>query len=187
MRCAYRANRRCWSSPRPVCSAIASRRARRGCRRRWRWPVSLAAWSLVLLFAFRDVNPQAPAHVLIVPKRHVATLNDLTAADDGLVGEMVRRAGLIARELGHADSGYRTVFNCNAAAGQTGEQQELLQAALQRIDPQLRAIFLLRELESQSYREIAQALAIPEGTVGSRLNRARRELKEHLAALGWEG
>lgn len=71
------------------------------------------------LFAFRDVNPQAPAHVLIVPKRHVATLNDLTAADDGLVGEMVRRAGLIARELGYADSGYRTVFNCNAAAGQT--------------------------------------------------------------------
>lgn len=71
------------------------------------------------LFAFRDVNPQAPAHVLIVPKRHVATLNDLTPADDGLVGEMVRRAGLIARDLGYADSGYRTVFNCNAAAGQT--------------------------------------------------------------------
>ena len=73
------------------------------------------------------------------------------------------------------------------AAGQTGEQQELLQAALQRIDPQLRAIFLLRELEGQSYRDIAQALEIAEGTVGSRLNRARRELKEHLATLGWEG
>jgi RNA polymerase sigma-70 factor (ECF subfamily) len=75
----------------------------------------------------------------------------------------------------------------HAAAGQTGEQQELLQAALQRLDPQLRAIFLLRELEGQSYREIARALDIAEGTVGSRLNRARRELKEHLAALGWEG
>ena len=74
-----------------------------------------------------------------------------------------------------------------AAAGQTGEQQELLQTALQRIDPQLRAIFLLRELEGQSYRDIALALDIAEGTVGSRLNRARRELKEHLAALGWEG
>ena len=74
-----------------------------------------------------------------------------------------------------------------ATAGQTGEQQELLQAALQRIDPQLRAIFLFRELEGQSYRDIAQALEIAEGTVGSRLNRARRELKEHLAALGWEG
>jgi histidine triad (HIT) family protein len=71
------------------------------------------------LFAFRDVNPQAPAHVLIVPRRHIASVNELMAADDGLVGEMVRRAGLIARELGHADSGYRTVFNCNAAAGQT--------------------------------------------------------------------
>ena len=74
-----------------------------------------------------------------------------------------------------------------AADGQAGERQELLQAALQRIDPQLRAIFLLRELEDQSYRDIALALEIPEGTVGSRLNRARRELKEHLAALGWEG
>ena len=74
-----------------------------------------------------------------------------------------------------------------AADGQTGERRELLQTALQRIDPQLRAIFLLRELEGQSYRDIAQALEIAEGTVGSRLNRARRELKEHLAALGWEG
>ena len=69
--------------------------------------------------AFRDVNPQAPAHVLIVPRRHVATLNDLTAADDGLVGEMVRRAASIAKDLGYAEGGYRTVFNCNAAAGQT--------------------------------------------------------------------
>ncbi len=75
----------------------------------------------------------------------------------------------------------------HAAAGQTDEQQELLQTALQRIDPQLRAIFLLRELEGQSYRDIALALDISEGTVGSRLNRARRELKEQLAALGWEG
>jgi RNA polymerase sigma-70 factor (ECF subfamily) len=74
-----------------------------------------------------------------------------------------------------------------ATDGQAGEHRELLQTALQRIDPQLRAIFLLRELEGQSYRDIAQALEIPEGTVGSRLNRARRELKEHLAALGWEG
>lgn len=71
------------------------------------------------LFAFRDVNPQAPAHVLIVPRQHVASLNELGPEHDGLVGEMVRRAGLLARELGHADAGYRTVFNCNAAAGQT--------------------------------------------------------------------
>jgi histidine triad (HIT) family protein len=71
------------------------------------------------LFAFEDINPQAPVHVLIVPKRHVGTLNNLTAADDALAGAMVRCAAHIARERGVADSGFRTVFNCNAAAGQT--------------------------------------------------------------------
>jgi histidine triad (HIT) family protein len=71
------------------------------------------------VYAFRDINPQAPAHVLVVPRKHLSTLNDLTPEDDALVGEMVRRAGVIARELGYADIGYRTVFNCNAAAGQT--------------------------------------------------------------------
>jgi histidine triad (HIT) family protein len=71
------------------------------------------------LVAFRDINPQAPLHVLIVPRRHVPTLNDLAREDDDLVGEMVRRAGAIAREHGYADRGYRTVFNCNADAGQT--------------------------------------------------------------------
>ena len=71
------------------------------------------------LVAFKDINPQAPLHVLIVPRRHVATLNDLAPEDDALVGEMVRRAGAIAAEHGYADRGYRTVFNCNADAGQT--------------------------------------------------------------------
>ncbi len=71
------------------------------------------------LVAFRDINPQAPTHVLIVPRRHVASLNELTESDDALVGEMIRRAAAIAREHGHADRGYRTVFNCNADAGQT--------------------------------------------------------------------
>ena len=71
------------------------------------------------LVAFTDINPQAPMHVLIVPRRHVASLNELTAADDPIVGEMVRLAAAIARTNGHADHGYRTVFNCNAAAGQT--------------------------------------------------------------------
>jgi histidine triad (HIT) family protein len=69
--------------------------------------------------AFRDINPQAPLHVLVVPRRHVATLNDLTPDDDGLVGELVRRGAAIAQSHGHAAHGYRTVFNCNAAAGQT--------------------------------------------------------------------
>ena len=71
------------------------------------------------LVAFQDINPQAPMHVLIVPRRHVATLNDLSGTDDALVGEMVRRAASIASEQGYAQRGYRTVFNCNPDAGQT--------------------------------------------------------------------
>lgn len=71
------------------------------------------------LIAFNDINPQAPSHVLIVPKRHVATLNDLSETDDALVGAMVRRAAVIAKERGFDGPGYRTVFNCNAHAGQT--------------------------------------------------------------------
>jgi histidine triad (HIT) family protein len=70
------------------------------------------------LVAFNDINPQAPVHVLIVPRLHVATLNDLGANHDAVVGAMVRRAAAIASERGFAASGYRTVFNCNADAGQ---------------------------------------------------------------------
>jgi histidine triad (HIT) family protein len=71
------------------------------------------------LVAFKDINGQAPMHVLVVPRRHIATLNDLGPDDDGLVGEMVRRGAAIAEANGYADRGYRTVFNCNADAGQT--------------------------------------------------------------------
>jgi histidine triad (HIT) family protein len=71
------------------------------------------------LFAFQDVNPQAPLHALIVPRQHIATVNDLTEKDDGLVGLMVRRAAAIAKERGFDGSGYRTVFNCNSQAGQS--------------------------------------------------------------------
>jgi histidine triad (HIT) family protein len=69
--------------------------------------------------AFNDVNPQAPLHVLVIPKRHIATTNDLTREDDALVGMLVRRAAAIAAEKGYAARGYRTVLNCNAEAGQT--------------------------------------------------------------------
>ena len=69
--------------------------------------------------AFKDITPQAPTHVLIVPRRHIASLTDLGPEDDALVGEMVRTAAAIAKEHGHAERGYRTVFNCNADAGQT--------------------------------------------------------------------
>ncbi len=71
------------------------------------------------VIAFNDINPQAPMHVLVVPKRHVATLNDLSEADDALVGAMVRVAATVAKERGHDGAGFRTVFNCNAQAGQT--------------------------------------------------------------------
>jgi histidine triad (HIT) family protein len=69
--------------------------------------------------AFKDINPQAPMHVLVVPRRHISSLNELGTEDDGLIGEMVRRAATLAREHGHSEGGYRTVFNCNADAGQT--------------------------------------------------------------------
>lgn len=69
--------------------------------------------------AFRDLNPQAPVHVLVVPVVHVATLDDLEEADAGLAGETVLRATRLARELGVAAAGYRLVWNCGRDGGQT--------------------------------------------------------------------
>jgi len=71
------------------------------------------------LVVLQDINPQAPLHALVVPRKHVATLNDLSQEDDGLTGEMLRRAAIVAREHGMAESGYRAVLNCNREAGQT--------------------------------------------------------------------
>jgi len=71
------------------------------------------------LLAFRDINPQAPTHVLIVPRKHVATTNDLTDEDAGLVGRLVLAAKRIAADAGLAEAGYRLVLNCNAGAGQS--------------------------------------------------------------------
>ena len=71
------------------------------------------------LVAFKDLNPQAPMHVLIVPRQHIATLNDLESSHDALVGEMTRLAATLAKAQGHDGRGYRTVFNCHADAGQT--------------------------------------------------------------------
>ena len=69
--------------------------------------------------AFKDLNPQAPVHVLVIPRRHIATTNDLTEADAELAGRLVLAAKQVAQEMGIAEEGYRTVLNCNAAAGQT--------------------------------------------------------------------
>ena len=71
------------------------------------------------LVAFKDIDPKAPFHVLIVPRRHIATLNDLWTNDDDLVGAMVRRAAALAKKHGYSERGYRTVLNCNRDAGQT--------------------------------------------------------------------
>jgi histidine triad (HIT) family protein len=71
------------------------------------------------LFVIADINPQAPLHALVIPRKHVATVNDLSAADDALVGKMTRRAAAIAKDHGYADRGYRTLFNTNTEAGQT--------------------------------------------------------------------
>ena len=71
------------------------------------------------VLAFNDINPQAPTHVLVVPKKHIATLNDLAAGDDQIVGEVVRRAAAIAGDRGISAGGFRTVFNTNKEAGQT--------------------------------------------------------------------
>ena len=71
------------------------------------------------VLAFNDINPQAPTHVLIVPKRHIATLSEIGPADDQLVGEIVRRAAAIAEARGIAAGGFRTIFNTNRDAGQT--------------------------------------------------------------------
>ncbi len=71
------------------------------------------------MLAFRDINPQAPIHVLFIPKRAIATLNDLNPADSELVGRLVLAAASYAKQAGFADKGYRTVFNCNSDGGQS--------------------------------------------------------------------
>ena len=71
------------------------------------------------LFGFKDINPQAPLHVLVIPKRHIATLNDLTADDAGVMGKLLYAATQVARQAGVSEAGYRVVMNCNADAGQS--------------------------------------------------------------------
>ena len=71
------------------------------------------------VLAFRDVNPQAPVHILVIPKRHIATLNDLQAEDAELIGGLYLAAQKVAEQEGIAEAGYRTLINCNAQAGQT--------------------------------------------------------------------
>lgn len=71
------------------------------------------------LLGFRDISPQAPLHVLFVPKKPIATLNDATASDAELLGRLMLAAASFAKAEGYAERGYRVVMNCNADAGQT--------------------------------------------------------------------
>jgi len=70
------------------------------------------------LVAFRDIRPQAPTHILIIPEQHIETILDLTPADGQLIGKMVLMANQLAAKEGLAENGYRLVFNCKAYGGQ---------------------------------------------------------------------
>lgn len=70
------------------------------------------------VLAFRDINPRAPVHVLVIPKKHIATLDDIEDQDSALMGEIIQAAKKIAQAEGIAESGYRTVFNCKGDGGQ---------------------------------------------------------------------
>ena len=71
------------------------------------------------VFAFRDIFPAAPTHILIIPKQHIATLNDTSAEHAELLGHIMLTANRLAKEEGLADDGYRVVTNCNQNGGQT--------------------------------------------------------------------
>jgi len=70
------------------------------------------------IFAFRDIDPKAPTHILIVPREHIATTNDLDESHNSIIGDIMLTATKLAKEEGIAESGYRTVFNCNRDGGQ---------------------------------------------------------------------
>ncbi len=71
------------------------------------------------LMAFRDVNPQAPTHILVIPKKHIQSINHATAEDEKRLGQLVLAAKTIAHEEGLKEDGYRLVFNTNNHGGQT--------------------------------------------------------------------
>lgn len=71
-----------------------------------------------LVLAFRDIAPQAPVHILIIPKKEIATVNDITAQDEAALGHMFLVAAKIAKDEGIADGGYRLIVNCNEHGGQ---------------------------------------------------------------------
>ncbi|MDP4234137.1 MAG: histidine triad nucleotide-binding protein [Bacteroidota bacterium] len=77
------------------------------------------------IVAFYDISPQAPAHVVIIPRRAIPSVNDITTMDAELIGKLVLVAKEVAKELGVAESGYRLVFNCGPDGGQTVDHLHL--------------------------------------------------------------
>lgn len=77
------------------------------------------------IVAFEDVHPQAPVHILVIPKRHIPRLSDTTDQDSALIGRLVATARRIAGDRGISESGYRVVINCNADGGQTVDHLHL--------------------------------------------------------------
>jgi histidine triad (HIT) family protein len=71
------------------------------------------------VLAFRDINPQAPTHILIIPRKHIATINDMNDQDGGLVGKLFLAARDVAKAEAIDEAGFRVTMNCNRAAGQT--------------------------------------------------------------------
>tara|TARA_B100001109_G_scaffold39178_1_gene30816 strand:- start:69 stop:437 length:369 start_codon:yes stop_codon:yes gene_type:complete len=69
--------------------------------------------------AFKDINPQAPIHFLVIPKKQIATINDISEEDEAVVGHLYTVAAKLAKDMGFADQGYRAVMNCNEFGGQT--------------------------------------------------------------------
>lgn len=70
------------------------------------------------IMAFRDIRPQAPTHILLIPRKHIATINDTMDEDEQLLGKMILRARKLAQHEGLSDAGYRLVFNVNSGGGQ---------------------------------------------------------------------
>jgi RNA polymerase sigma-70 factor (ECF subfamily) len=93
----------------------------------------------------------------------------------------------VRRVRRHAAVQLTSTNTAQVAVSNATDWKELFETAMSRIESELRLVLELKELEKMSYSQIAEILGIPEGTVGSRLNRARRELRDQLVALGWEG
>lgn len=79
---------------------------------------SSAVYEDETIYAFRDIDPKAPIHILLIPKKHIGSVNDLTDEDSDLMGQLMLRARDVARDEGIAERGYRLVTNCNREGGQ---------------------------------------------------------------------